>query len=319
MLYFVLNLAFLLVLGLLGLMGTGGLPGGNKDANAAAENVAAKLAPFAGIIGVVALVWGIIALIDIVTSLGILLEFMPIYAIVGLVGVAVLIGLGLIGSSLSHAIRRAGLADSIAGHAQSARTLKQLLHALFLGRIGIRQELGFVSHDARGATKRLASNRQLIQYSRQLGVADLLLHVQTPGSFNHIELCSDLLDACLVCLCMRLVSFGDHFGNCYHGRNQRHHGRDLFGSSTNGHLVGRANVKLLDPEGGSHTLWLMPRTWHGVAISFDIIHEGKGTRDGIDSVQQVRQVRQRDGLSQWHSKQCVGCVVNSHGLLHLCL
>ncbi len=96
MLYFVLNLAFLLVLGLLGLMGTGGLPGGNKDANAAAENVAAKLAPFAGIIGVVALVWGIIALIDIVTSLGILLEFMPIYAIVGLVGVAVLIGLGLI-------------------------------------------------------------------------------------------------------------------------------------------------------------------------------------------------------------------------------
>ena len=54
MLYFVLNLAFLLVLGLLGLMGTGGLPGGNKDANAAVENVAAKLAPFAGIIGVVA-------------------------------------------------------------------------------------------------------------------------------------------------------------------------------------------------------------------------------------------------------------------------
>ena len=33
-----------------------------------------------------------------------------------------LIGLGLIGSSLSHAIRRRGLARSIAGHAQSAKT-----------------------------------------------------------------------------------------------------------------------------------------------------------------------------------------------------
>jgi len=33
-----------------------------------------------------------------------------------------LIGLGLIGSSLSHAIRRGGLARSIAGHAQSAQT-----------------------------------------------------------------------------------------------------------------------------------------------------------------------------------------------------
>jgi cyclohexadieny/prephenate dehydrogenase len=33
-----------------------------------------------------------------------------------------LIGLGLIGSSLSHAMRRAGLAGSIAGHAQTAKT-----------------------------------------------------------------------------------------------------------------------------------------------------------------------------------------------------
>ncbi|NJO23575.1 MAG: prephenate dehydrogenase/arogenate dehydrogenase family protein, partial [Sphingomonadales bacterium] len=33
-----------------------------------------------------------------------------------------LIGLGLIGSSLSHAIRRGGIARSISGHAQSAKT-----------------------------------------------------------------------------------------------------------------------------------------------------------------------------------------------------
>ena len=33
-----------------------------------------------------------------------------------------LIGLGLIGSSLSHAMRRAGLARSIVGHARTPRT-----------------------------------------------------------------------------------------------------------------------------------------------------------------------------------------------------
>lgn len=38
-----------------------------------------------------------------------------------------LIGLGLIGSSLSHAMRRAGLAQTITGHARSARTRKAAL------------------------------------------------------------------------------------------------------------------------------------------------------------------------------------------------
>ena len=40
-----------------------------------------------------------------------------------------LIGIGLIGSSLSHAMRRRGLARSIAGHAQSEKTRDTALRA----------------------------------------------------------------------------------------------------------------------------------------------------------------------------------------------
>ena len=46
---------------------------------------------------------------------------------------AALIGLGLIGSSLSHAMRRNGLARSIVGHAQSEKTRDA---ALRLGLVG---------------------------------------------------------------------------------------------------------------------------------------------------------------------------------------
>lgn len=137
MLYFILNLAFLLVLGLLGLMGTGGLPGGNKDANQAAEQVAAKLAPFAGIIGVVSLVWGIFSLINLLSVLGPLLSFQPIWAIIWLVAVVVLIGLGLI---LSYPLLAKALAGAGGGQAsldKALATVKPYQRPLSLAAIGI--------------------------------------------------------------------------------------------------------------------------------------------------------------------------------------
>lgn len=57
-----------------------------------------------------------------------------------------LIGLGLIGSSLSHAMRRNGLARSIVGHAQSEKTRDA---ALRLGLVGsIYASAAEAAHDA---------------------------------------------------------------------------------------------------------------------------------------------------------------------------
>ncbi len=132
----ILNIAFLLVIGLLGLVGTGGLPGGNKDANEAAEQVAAKIAPFAGIIGVVALVWGIWGLIGVLGALGVLFAA-PVWAILAIVGVAVLIGLGLI---LAYPLLAQALSGSGSGKEaleKSLATVKPLQRPLSLAAVAL--------------------------------------------------------------------------------------------------------------------------------------------------------------------------------------
>jgi preprotein translocase subunit SecG len=136
MLTFVLNIAFLLVIGLLGLMGSGGLPGANKDANAAAENVAAKLAPFAGIIGVVSLVWGIWGLIGVFSLLD-LIAYTPVWVIISIVAVVVLIGLGLI---LAYPLLAQALAGSGGGKdalEKSLAAVKPLQRPLSLAAVGL--------------------------------------------------------------------------------------------------------------------------------------------------------------------------------------
>ena len=134
MLTFVLNIAFLLVIGLLGLMGSGGLPGANKDANAAAENVAAKLAPFAGIIGVVSLVWGIWGLIGVFSLLD-LIAYTPVWVdIVQTVGG---FGLGLI---LAYPLLAQALAGSGGGKdalEKSLAAVKPLQRPLSLAAVGL--------------------------------------------------------------------------------------------------------------------------------------------------------------------------------------
>ena len=119
MLFFVLNLIFLLAIGLLGLMSTGGLPGGNRDANAAAERAAAGLAPFAGILGIIALVWGVVGLLNFITSLGGWFSA-PVWGLLGLAVIVILIGLGLI---LSYPLLAQALAGSGGGKDALDRSL----------------------------------------------------------------------------------------------------------------------------------------------------------------------------------------------------
>lgn len=95
MLELILSVALLLVMGLLGLMATGGLPGGSKQAQDAAAEAAAKIAPFAGIIGIVGLVIGVWAFINWITALG-LFGYLPVTMIIATLAWVVLIGLGLI-------------------------------------------------------------------------------------------------------------------------------------------------------------------------------------------------------------------------------
>ncbi len=116
---FFLNLAFLLVIGLLGLMATGGLPGANKDQNAAAGEAAAKIAPFAGIIGIIALLWGVWGLIGFLMALGTWFSA-PVWGLVGLVVIVVLIGLGLI---LAYPLLAQALAGSGGGKDALDRSL----------------------------------------------------------------------------------------------------------------------------------------------------------------------------------------------------
>lgn len=118
----ILNIAFLLVIGLLGLMATGGLPGANAAQNAQANEAAAKIAPFAGIIGIVSLLWGIWGLIGVLGMLGVLFAT-PVWAIVWIVSVVVLIGLGLI---LAYPL----LAQALAGSGGGKDALEKSLAAV---------------------------------------------------------------------------------------------------------------------------------------------------------------------------------------------
>lgn len=116
----ILNIAFLLVIGLLGLMASGGLPGGNAQLRESAGRAAAQIAPFAGIIGIVSLAWGLWGLISFVSNMGLLFRFAPLAAIIGLITIIVLIGLGLI---LAYPLLAQALAGSGGGKDALDRSL----------------------------------------------------------------------------------------------------------------------------------------------------------------------------------------------------
>jgi hypothetical protein len=95
MLTFILSVLLLLAMGILGLSATGGLPGASKGAQDATKDVAATLAPYSAIIGMVGLIVGVLAFFDWLRIIG-LAGYIPVTFIVVTATVVVLIGLGLI-------------------------------------------------------------------------------------------------------------------------------------------------------------------------------------------------------------------------------
>jgi hypothetical protein len=131
-----LTIALLVVMGLVGLVATGGLPGANAEQNKMAGDAAAKIAPFAGIIGIVGLVLGLWGLISFLTAIGFWFSY-PVNGILFIAGVAVLVGLGLIMAYPLISQALSGSAEGQKAAAQALETVKPFQRPLAMGAIGL--------------------------------------------------------------------------------------------------------------------------------------------------------------------------------------